>query len=265
MLVRTLIAVTDPKYLESCTYFLNTVRVGFPKADIIAEVNLGETIPSYFSKLAKRGSDVGVKVCPTPKLLHHADWIRRVIEDTEGGPLVIIDPDTHFWKSCEDWEFPGYLMAGYYVPEMWNDFSKCKSYARLHSSFLFFPDVTALKERIQKLYPYSFGKLGNYHPCDPFMPSVKFVDQKPVFWDTCSVLYHMVGGYRFTEKELDCYEHLNSASAVEIMCERMENPQLFRWLHTEGIKHPELIKQHNWKMVTAYYMRKAMELKVCKP
>lgn len=257
-----LISIPDSKYFDSCTLALKTVRVGFPTADIMVTIN-AQTSREDSLRVVKMCEDIAAGWHILDKEVHHAAWIAQQVQEYP-GTLIILDGDTHFWKSCEDWKFAD-LIAGYYVPEMWNDFAKCRSWERLHTSFLWFADTELVLDRIKALYPPAFQKCGEYCPLDPFMPSVKFIKGEPVFWDSTAVLYNMLGGSRFGPEHLDCYEHLNSASFFDVMHERLEAKELFTWLHTEAVKDPLLLKPFLWNNVNTYYRQKHLQLYINPP
>jgi hypothetical protein len=180
---------------------------------------------------------------------------------TEERPLVILDADVHFWKSCEDWKFNA-LMAGYYCPEMMNDWAQCRSVPRLHTSFLWFSDVPRLRQMLRwDDYPNDA-----YTPSDLFMPSVKYLNGERIFWDTCAGLYNMIGGAHFTQEHTDCYEHLNSAGFVEEMVKRMggKTGEDFKTFHALAPADMKFVKTFCWPLVAKYYRRKSVEAQVMK-
>jgi len=267
MTVHTLITVTDRRYLANCTLVLKSFRTGFPTADIAIWVNSGTNATEILELSGKEPGCKDAVLIPLGSTLHHAEWIRKVINGHNGhDPLVIVDPDVHFWKSCEDWRFNS-LMAGFHVPEMFNDWAQCKSFERLHTSFLWFKDTNALKHKIHDAYPWANKTQGEYCPCDPFMPSVKFIRGEPVFWDTCAVLYNMIGGEAFTPEHLACYEHLNSAGFVQTITDRMggKTGQDFRLFHELAPLNMEFVRQFSWSLTDKYYRKKALEAQLTKP
>lgn len=259
--VRILVSVPDPERFDACTLCFDTIRTGFPTAKIIADIN-GVTHPAVYNKAAAKAQAAGVEIFLRTDEAHHGRWIHGCVENHEiDGPLVILDADTIFWKSCEDWAFTGSLLAGYSVPRMWNDFAKAVSMPRIHTSMMWFSDVPALRQALRDIYPYAHQKAGEYCPCDPFMPSVKFLYGRPIFWDSCAVLFNMIGPGNcqfFTEKHLDCFDHINSVSFYDVMCERLEDDRGLKLVANELVKQPETLKGL-WPIVGAYYARKRLE------
>ena len=136
--VRILVTVPKPEHFEACTLCFDTLRVGFPTANIRVTANpigalewSGACLGALYDKVEAAGAQLERPLHP----IHHAKWIKEEV-DRATGPLVLLDADTIFWKSCEDWDFgPETLLAGYYVPRIWNDFARCismpKSFPRM--------------------------------------------------------------------------------------------------------------------------------------
>ncbi len=261
MKVCILISIPDPKYFDNCTMVFKTLRVGYPTASVHVTVNgVGREEDQYkATSLAGTAGANYIHMAGEP--LHHGAWIRDTFNacsnDTE--PLVILDGDIHFWKSCEDWKFTAPL-AGFYMPEIWNVWSNCRSVPRLHTSHLWFTDPKQLAEKIGRRYPRN----DEYSPCDPFMPETRFINGEPLFWDTCSNLYNMVGGFHFGQEHLACYEHLNSAGFVEKVAGLMggKTGEDFKMFHRLAPHDPELARTFGWPMVKHYLKKKQFEAAV---
>lgn len=274
--VKTLVTVNDLAHFDACTLCLKSFRVGWPTAEIEVTINgPGDILTSaevmerlrYMAKdeLAHNAKNALLTFSETR--IHLADWIRQQTQHPYPGPLVIADPDIVYWKSCEDWEFPeSVLLAGYYNPRMWNDFAGCISVPRIHTSMMVFPDVQKLHWTIEALYPQASAPAGEYCPCDPFAPAVRFENGLPTYWDCCANLYNMLACkdsrsiflHHFGEKEKACFDHLNSASFHDIMVERMgeKHREGFIRAHRDWVKNPS---PGLWPLVDAYYKEKEIE------
>lgn len=260
--VKILVSVPDARSFDACTLVFNTLRTGFPTAKIHVDIN-GMCSPEHTVAIEEKAQRADCFTKRLVKTVHLGDWIRNAVEGhIFDWPLVILDADTVFWKSVEDWQFkPETLLAGYYNPQMWNDFAKCVSVARLHTSCLWFPNVSELRAQIVKAYPQSHGKAGEYCPCDPFMPAVRFTSGQAFYWDCCANLYQMLGPSRcerFGPEQKECFDHLNSASFYDVMMERMDDNRGFHVAHTHLVKQPELMR-NLWPIVDRYYAQKALE------
>lgn len=264
MKVYTLVTVPRPDLFESCTLIADSFRTGFPTATWNVTVNTPLCSPrvtsSVFNKFKTVASPGVLEMSQTA--LHHADWMRETLVLHAGiqgnEPLVFLDADTIFWKSVEDWKFDS-LLAGYYVPAIWNDFAKAVSFERLHTSFLWAPRPADLVAAIKEKYPPGFDATRAYSPVDPFGPRVQFVQGVPFFWDSTANLYNMVGGTPFGAAHLEAFDHLNSASFYDVMYERLANKAGFELLHKEFVKTPEKLR-HLWPgVVNPYYAEKHQE------
>lgn len=104
------------------------------------------------------------------------------------------------------------------------------------------------------------SKMPDYAPLNPFKPIVSYVSGRPMFWDSCSVLYNMVGGSHFTDEQLGYYDHINSSSFVDIMSANMENGMSFKAYHEAISKDPSILKGAN-AVAKLYYQRMADKAK----
>src|SRR5579859_3123331 len=168
--VKTLLAVPDEKSFGPCTMVLDTLRVGFPTAEVEVYCNpMGD-----FELLKKVGQKVWNVNVPgtllTAKPMHHYEWVTAMIrQHDDSGPLVLLDGDVVFHKSCEDWSFDTHL-AGYCVPSHWSDAAGCRAFARLHTSHLWVTDVKGMMQKVRDRLPHSFEPLGHYCPVDIVTP-----------------------------------------------------------------------------------------------
>jgi hypothetical protein len=264
--VKILVTVNDMAQFDACTLCFETLRVGWPTADIHIHLNGRKWATAILDKLDYFHRDKPGRLFWHQEIpaVHHAEWIRAQVKHTYPGPLVIADSDIVYWKSCEDWEFAeGTLLAGYHHPRMFNDFAKCVSVERIHTSMMVFPDTHKLWDALCKAYPLSGLKHGEYCPCDPFMPAVRFDDGIAVFWDSCSNLYNMLcrqpgAMCHFEPRHLESFDHLNSASFYGCMVERLEGEtkEGFKLAHRDWVKNPT---PGLWPLVDAYYKQKAIE------
>lgn len=277
--VRILLTVNDPHREAVQTMTLETIRVGFPTAHIIVSLNgnarVNRVRPSeseaFFDmrcRIQERCAEIGAEYLYLAERIHHADFIERAVEYGAGnGDLgfgdttVIVDGDCRFHESCEDWKFEDEtLMAGYFVPRIWNEFAQCVSFSRLHTSCLVFPKPRVLRKYLRDLYPFAHEAHGEYCPINFFRPEVRFLQNgRPFFWDTCCNLFLAIRGFTeaFGPGNLKCFDHINSASFFDIMCRRMERPLGFIHAHSELAADHTKVK-NLWPVVTGYYqdMRK---------
>jgi hypothetical protein len=273
--LKVLVTVNDMAHFDACTLCFETLRVGWPTADIHVHINGDQYVSAIIDKLDYFHRDKPGRMFwhLEKPIVHLADWIRGRVNCSYPGPLIIADPDIVYWKSCEDWEFlPDTLFAGYWHPRMWNDFARCVSVQRIHTSMMVFPNTQHLRDMIQCVYGPAWMKHGEYCPVDPFMGRVMFDENGPTFWDCCANLYNLLLSIKGTErqwpaiehfgqKELACYDHLNSASFYDCMVDRLqgETREGFKIAHRDWVKNP---KPGLWPLVDAYYKQKSIEAKV---
>jgi hypothetical protein len=264
MRVKILLAVPDEKSYGTCTLVLDTIRTGYPNAFVTVYINpIGDVHEDLRDDLVHRAT---LKECRVVQLFgdnSHARWIfNQVIAHSEDlgdqEPLIILDGDILFHSSCEGWQFDNSFLAGYYTPTMFSDFTQCPALARLHTSHLWFTQPRTMVRGIPKVFPAAAAARSDLCPLDLFSPSVNFVNGVPYFWDSCCGLYQMFGGKEFGPEHLACYEHLTSSSAYELKKHFAPNPDATEWLHTEGYKHPELLKGKLWEAINQYYKERAL-------
>lgn len=203
-------SVAIPIYCESekdksgALMTLKTVRVGFPTKDIFVYWYGGvESVWSEAHEIAPKGvtflrGRAGMR----------NDLLIKQLAETQIKGFAVIDSDMVFYENCEDYECNG-LIGGEYIPEFVCPISKAITASRLHTAFFVVPDPVNLRRAIDLAYRPAIPK---FCPFDPFAPVVTFKDQVPYFHDSCSVLYHAVGGEKFEPDMLKRFEHLYGGS-----------------------------------------------------
>jgi len=197
-------------------------------------------------------------VIPASMKMHHADWIEQRINETE-GKLVIADPDMMFWKSMEfvfD-SMKSALVAGHHVPFMHNEWAGCNSIDRLHTELLFMPDSQHFLHTLKHDMP-----VDDYLPLSLFRPQTIFIQGKPLFYDTFANATHALSvGQKavFQSQVFSCYDHINSASFIQQMSERMEYGTKMAEFHKSVFEDVNNLRGH-WKNVEAYYARMAKKV-----
>lgn len=154
--------------------------------------------------------------------------IKRLVEtETEG--FAVIDSDVVFFDNCENYD-PSGLIAGEFIPEFVCPIANAITRSRLHTAFFVVPDPVKLRRQIELAHKPVIPK---FCPFDPFSPVVTFQDHTPYFHDSCSVLYHAVGGEKFGPDMLRRFEHVYSGSyATGLQLDRLkaayDNPESAR-------------------------------------
>lgn len=223
-----------------------TLRVGFPNAHVTVVDN--GSLPEMreeIQSLAIR-SDCEFRQIPGRGVAHH-DFLEQTIRDvatsaSQPVTVVFLDPDICLWKSCEDFHFDG-LIAGKAVSR-WCDNIKTVTMPRLHTSFLWIPDVVRLWEEIRRI---------RFHYFD-FQPFLSFSFSMNGMWyryDTGAGLVNAIPDKVscFAEEHLERYDHIFGGSHLDWLLPALEDGhkelmvQIHRWAQDgnlqalKGIRH----------------------------
>jgi len=218
---------TDLEMVASATLIFHSLRIGFPTARVLILDN-HSLLPAQ--RIIAREADrtnclyVPLGTAWSPRPTHAACLRDCVLNDevraqlsVEQGPLVFVDPDIIFWESVEQWQFPGVLLAGRYIPAMGvqspdDDAHQLITFPRFHTSLLWLPDVARLRARIQARHAL--------HLHDEWDPFSTFQCPSPVhdrLWyglDTAASLYaafrHEAAS--FTDAHLNAFDHVGNGS-----------------------------------------------------
>lgn len=244
-IVYILVSCRKPELLPAALMVFDTIRVGFPTAKIAAHGNnlTGDALHEVHSRCAR----IGVRFQNIDPIYHH-EWIEELVEK-EDHPFVICDTDMVFWEKVEDWGITA-MLAGRFVPEFMCEFMKARSQSRLHTSLLFI-DPARLRH-MRKVYleqiPTAFysPRPNLIYPqivplAIPGGMPVMYNMQQNLFFDTCSMLYHAVGGRAFVEDQLDCYDHLNCGTISDLVGPTMTDGKMQEH-HRMIFENPELAK-----------------------
>ena len=232
--VHILATCTNPDLIRATTLVFDTLRVGFPTTKVTVWLNRMQ--PEHAKLILPLADKVGSEVLPCDTA--HPKWIAELIE-REKEPFFICDTDVVFWKSFEQWDFSGNAMAGRYVPQFFDVWTKAVTRPRLHTSLLFLDPGLILKD---------LEKNRSLHPNNAFAPWPPMIYPlmipwwpKTYFHDVCCLLYQTIGGHRFTTSALDCYDHLQAGTISDeigkaypgLSAEHaifLDNPKLMRGL-----------------------------------
>ncbi|MBI5115794.1 hypothetical protein HZA56_04930 [Candidatus Poribacteria bacterium] len=189
-----------------------SLRIGFPNAEVVVVDN--SSLPEAREKIESlaRGNDCRFQQLSGKGTQHHdfiQDTISGLANNGAGGSVVFLDPDICFWENCEDFEFDG-LVAGKLIQPFHDSVTKTRTMPRLHTSFLWIPDVRKLAEAIRKARVNHF----DFHP---FLPYSFVFNGKWYRYDTGASLYAAFSDRvsRFTEKHLNRYDHIFCGSHID--------------------------------------------------
>lgn len=235
--------------LYGTTMVFDTLRTGFPHSEVTVVDNA--SVPEVRPVIAERAKASGcrfVQLSSTvlPEVFFEgvlgARDVRRYddvmnierlrlrsrVGPPEEGTVVFVDPDVCFWQSCEAWNFEQ-LVAGRLIPAFRSESLSLSriELPRLHTSFLWVPDVRRLRVHLQEVW--------RRHPVfEPFMSYEFKLGGNWYFLDRGAALYMALGddAYAFTERELDCYDHLCAGSYLDrVLAAAPEQEPQFLALH----------------------------------
>lgn len=225
-------------------------RVGFPTAKLHVHKNCfcnDEQEAAIDAHVARLGGET----FPDFDTIHHT-WIEGIVT-REREPFFVCDTDVTFFGKVEDTPLDGQPMVGRLVPEFTDDFTKCITLPRLHTSLLLI-DPDEVRKRIADYYgqfpktPFNpFPNLVN----PGFIPTRNGRTVKNYFYDTCCLLYQAIGGRAFTAQELDQYGHLNFGTISDLVAPHYPHDH-FREHHFYAFENPGVLKGQ-WRKDDVWY------------
>lgn len=253
--VHTLTFSPTPETIHDATLLFKTLRVGFASARVRVVDN--NSCPEAVAEIERLGAETGCEVRRLTSGTRHYAFLSDVVMNPEHvGTTVIVDPRIIFWANCEAWQVER-LIAGRLVPSFLEKSGGHISLPRLHPSFWWIRDVAAMRERI--LRDYRRSGIGYLDAFAPYM----FRDHVSGVWyrfDTGANLYAACkeDSYCFTERELDCFDHLMPHNDVETLGPAFRSTAGgMRDIHaTAGVDYAKL--KGLWKAQEAYFRSRAV-------
>lgn len=242
--VKILASCRSPELARMTTLVFETLRIGFPTAKVTVYLNGSTDIhcPEIVPLLNKMG--IYFEATGT---IHH-EWIQRLVE-TEKEPFFTLDTDVIFYENFERFTFDQPI-AGFRVPEWRDEFSGCITRSRLHPSLMYF-DQKQISDKLQERFAVC--------PDTPFTPKANVfnpvitpLNGRLYFHDTCSLLYHSIGGQTFTDEQKDAYFHFNFGTIPDLVLTRLNNGRKMEQARAEVLANPQL-GRGMWRAQEAYY------------
>ena len=221
MNVHILATCRKPELLKFTTLVFASLRTGFPTAKVHVHFNRLKDAERDALYLCAEETDCETSSCDT---IHH-EWIEQLV-NREQEPFWLLDTDVVFYDSFESHEFDEHHLAGWRIPEWFDEFSGCITRARLHTSLLYVnPRMvrSAIADYESRIAHTVFTPKAN-----PFYPLVAPFKRKAYFYDTCSLLYHAIGGEAFTDSQKERYCHLNFGTIPDIVFPRLPKEDVSR-------------------------------------
>lgn len=224
-----------------------TIRVGFPTAELIVQCNGLNGAGTWGQTLKDDVDAAGGTLVIDDEVTHH-EWIRMLLSK-EDQPFWISDTDIIYFRKVEHWVFDA-PMAGYRVPEFFDEFTQATTRARLHTSLLYLDPVrvrTAAQNYLKR------------HPSTQFNPPVDLVNPlylplngQTYFYDTCSLLFHAIGGKAFTDTQKDAYFHFHFGSFSDLVLPAITGGELMGAMREAILAEPSL-GMGMWRAQEEYY------------
>lgn len=199
----------NPELKAGALLTLKTIRVGFPNLPIVAHCcGIDGSIIHEFEKVCKE-TDVRIRWSQFGR----NDRLIKLLCESEQKGFAVVDSDVVFFDNCEDYDsaeqFP---ISGEYISAFDCPIAKAFTESRLHTAFFVVNDPVKLRDWIARSYSPLLPK---FCPFDPYAPTVTFQNSEPVFFDSCSILYHAIGGTWFDALMLDKFQHCFSGSYAD--------------------------------------------------
>jgi hypothetical protein len=236
-----------PKLLPYTTLVFDTLRVGFPTATIGVYLNNLDVETSKVIVGLANKIQAGTK---TTNTIHHK-WIESLIE-SEQEPFWICDTDVVFYNSFEQL-ITDKALAGCRIPEWQDEFSGAITRSRLHPSLLYI-NPALVKSKLAEFRAVCPDS--PFTPfCNPIYPLCLPLNNRMYFHDTCSLLYHAIGGQSFTDIEKDKYFHFNFGTIPDLVLPRLKDADKMIAARQVVLDNPEL-GRGAWRFQDEYYASK---------
>lgn len=224
-----------------------TLRIGFPTAKVTVFNNDLSAEHRALLETACKAVDAEVLGTLCHPSIHHT-WIEELAR-REKEPFYVLDTDVIFYESFERFTFETAL-AGWRIPEWKDEFTNAITRARLHTSLLYVnPEL--VREAVSK-YEHQFPEtpfnplINLFHPvCMPFK-------QRGYFYDTCSLLYHAIGGTAFTPDMLDSYFHFHWGTIPDVVLPHLQNRRELQ-IRRESILENHPLGRGLWREAAEYF------------
>lgn len=232
-----------------------TLRTGFPTAEVHVIDNA--SILQARQIIRQHSDTCGAKFIQLQKRIRHDSYFETALLKDAPDTVIFVDPDICFWESVEDWHFD-VLMAGRAIPAIACEQSGCITRPRLHTSFLWVPNVPSFVATVRAL-------CDRYWDFLPFRPIMFSEHGQWHRFDTGGQLYAAIEDrtYAFQEKELNSYDHLfcgtHSWKASSTLSG--DNKANFDELHS-AVRADYRALRGAWRKQEKYFQSRTVEVRV---
>jgi hypothetical protein len=232
--------------LYGTTLTFKTLRVGFPNARVHVIDNA--SLPVCRCAIRQCAESCGAVFTQLDRAIEHHEIIERTLKLQAEGTVIFLDPDLCFWTNVESWNFAE-LVAGRRIPKFACELTGCITHPRLHTSFLWIPDVEALRRAILALRTRYF----NFEPFRPVMFKLEGAWHR---YDAAAILFSALEDqvHPFTDDELAAYDHLFCGTHFDVVAPTLGGryADLFRRMHNQVQRDPLTLKGA-WRMQQEYF------------
>lgn len=241
-----LATVRKPELMRAATLVFQTLRVGFPDADVVVWGNaLTYQAMAHLSRFAEA---VGGRLQNLPPTSHDR-WIESLLQSQTEG-FWICDTDVVFTADLESrtrTRTTTSTMMGRFEPEFLEEWTGTRHMARLHTAVMWL-DAPRLRGKIREWMcriPMPWRNTAEFDLVrQHFVPLARAATalrargdrRETLFYDSCAGLWHALGGRAFKDEENACFEHLHCATYVD--CMNHEGLQAF---HQRAYANPKSI------------------------
>jgi hypothetical protein len=240
----------DLEQLYGSTLFFETVRDGFPTAELVVVDNA--SLPEAREAIRTRCVQVGAQFLQLDQEVKHHAFLGQMIGAQPDGPAIFLDPDVALWKNVEGWKVDG-LMGGRLIPDFHDPYTASLTHRRLHTSFLWVPDVAALRTAVRDLRLVHFD-------FPAFAPLQLVLEGQWHRWDTGASLFGALEEKMqpWTEAQLDSYDHLFCGSNLPEVAAQMpsEVAAWFRGLHS-SVRDDVKKLRGAWRVQEEFFLERA--------
>jgi len=214
--VHILATVRKPELLPAALLVFRTLRTGFPTAKICVWGNSLDS--ASFAAVANECAKVNAQLRNLAATSHDA-WIESLIEESM-SPFWICDTDMVFWDPVEEWfsvDAGQINFAGRYEPAFHEEWTDTVHVQRLHTCLMYLNPAKvrmAMREFMSRI-PSPWGNTADF----PFIRQhiVPVRGRLPLFYDSCTGMYHAIESAAFTEPMNQCFEHLHCATYADAL------------------------------------------------
>jgi len=240
--IHIIVYCDNPELAGAAYLTLDSVRVGFPTSEITVHW-CGNNV-DVMKKVVEKADLIDAKVNYNFAGMTHPAVVKQLF--LEESHFILLDSDVVFWKNCEDFQPTKGLIAGRLIPQYECPVVEAVMIQRLHTSFMYFLDTSAIRDAIKK-------ENLRYVTFDPISPFISCYQGRRHFYDTTANLYQLIDGEIFDEEMMDRFDHLGCGSYIDKV--EQIRPDIFKGVNKDykAFFNDTLLMKNLWKNHNEYY------------